>query len=308
MSEVKRCHYLPQFYLRKFADDEGKFWVFDRHRREYRLQTPKNTAVERNFYMIFDDGGTKNQEIEQWLSQLEGAASEAIRKLEREEAITFDDRIVISLFAALMMTRVPDFRKTIDELSQKLSKAVLQLEAQFREANPIVVNKNDKDKVAQTEKVEENRLAVTPSDTGRFAITKTDHLRGMLETANEVGQILASRNWLIVKSASTSAFITSDNPFVILPPPNHHPARGVGVATPGAKSIIPLSSAMSLVVVSPGNQIAFVDADRMKVRSINIATALNSDYFLIARERRLLEYIVKRTKIDEYEVQERVRM
>ncbi len=66
MSKSQRHHYLPQFYLKNFTDVKGLLWVFDRDAKEYRQQTPKNIAVQRDYYAVKDEQGEKNFKIEEY--------------------------------------------------------------------------------------------------------------------------------------------------------------------------------------------------------------------------------------------------
>ena len=43
-------HYVPEGYLRRFVDDEGALWVFDRRRQEVRRQRPEVSGAEREMY------------------------------------------------------------------------------------------------------------------------------------------------------------------------------------------------------------------------------------------------------------------
>ena len=71
MSSPKRHHYLPDFYLQSFCGN-GFIWVYDRELREYRKQTPINTAVKSNYYAFRDENGVRNNEIEAILPGLKG--------------------------------------------------------------------------------------------------------------------------------------------------------------------------------------------------------------------------------------------
>ena len=46
----KRHHYVLQFYLRGFADEDGRFCVYEKGKDPPRVQTPLNTAVIGHFY------------------------------------------------------------------------------------------------------------------------------------------------------------------------------------------------------------------------------------------------------------------
>src|ERR1022692_38891 len=78
----RRNHYLPQFYLKGFADEGGAFWLFDRERKEYRLQKPINTGVEKDFYQVTRPDGEKTDEVEKMLSAVEGTCKQIIDRVD----------------------------------------------------------------------------------------------------------------------------------------------------------------------------------------------------------------------------------
>ena len=50
MTAPKLHHYVPQFYLRRFADTSGQLWLWDRHRDRVFHTSPNSIAAENNFY------------------------------------------------------------------------------------------------------------------------------------------------------------------------------------------------------------------------------------------------------------------
>lgn len=55
MSVPKLRHYVPQFYLlylRRFLEDQGRLWVWDRDRDWVFLSSPRSVAAETNFYFL----------------------------------------------------------------------------------------------------------------------------------------------------------------------------------------------------------------------------------------------------------------
>jgi len=74
----RRHHYLPQFYLRRFTDEEGLVSLFDRETKEFRRQPPVNTALRKHFYTVTDADGLKSDGIEQMFSGLDSNARDVI--------------------------------------------------------------------------------------------------------------------------------------------------------------------------------------------------------------------------------------
>ena len=66
----RRHHYVPQMYLRGFADEADLVWVFDRQNNSYLHQGVMNTAVKKDFYTITGPDGQKNDSVEQMMANM----------------------------------------------------------------------------------------------------------------------------------------------------------------------------------------------------------------------------------------------
>lgn len=126
MNRPKRNHYLPQFYLKNFCNN-GKLWVYDRENKQYRNQTPVNTAVQSHYYSFEDEKGDKNTDIEKGLSKIEGETGPIISKLNNREQITDKEKGILSVFIAFLMNRVPDFEKSVNVVNEHLVKQMIDL-------------------------------------------------------------------------------------------------------------------------------------------------------------------------------------
>ena len=77
MSDAKKQHYVPQFYLRQFVDpntpagQEPYVWILSKNGKTKSRRAPKNILWETDLYTFFDTTGTKHQELERTLSQIE---------------------------------------------------------------------------------------------------------------------------------------------------------------------------------------------------------------------------------------------
>ena len=73
MSKVKRQHYVPQFLLRKFANDDEKLSVFTRNERLSFRASPKDVACQRYYNAAkLESGEIDTQTVEKELSRIEG--------------------------------------------------------------------------------------------------------------------------------------------------------------------------------------------------------------------------------------------
>lgn len=70
MKVSRRHHYLPQMYLRGFADEAERVWVFDRQNNAYVHQGILNTAVKKDFYTIVGPDGQKTDAVETMMANI----------------------------------------------------------------------------------------------------------------------------------------------------------------------------------------------------------------------------------------------
>jgi hypothetical protein len=124
---------------------------------------------------------------------------------------------------------------------------------------------------------------------------------------------MKNKDWLynlervIFRAPEKTSFITSDNPFVLLPPKEFPIGiRGYGLKTRGVTKIIPLSKEQCITIGSPDNNFKYVDVSIKTVRDINIYVASRCDRFVIGRDEKLLRSIVKRTKIHKWKKVKRI--
>jgi hypothetical protein len=82
-SVTKRQHYLPRFYLKRFAYCDGRLHVYRRDADSLFLSIPENTCVKSYLYETKMDDETFFQEnrIEHRLSEVESGLSELLDEL-----------------------------------------------------------------------------------------------------------------------------------------------------------------------------------------------------------------------------------
>src|SRR6266853_477232 len=112
MTKAKLHHYVPQFYLRRFAKERGRLWVWDKTKDKSFSTTPRAVAAETDFYKVHDfvKLGRDPLIMEKQFSHLEGEVSritdqwlEWLRKLSPTSKIPIPsvNRKIVSLYIAL---------------------------------------------------------------------------------------------------------------------------------------------------------------------------------------------------------------
>ena len=84
MSTPKRHHYIPRMLLKRFSNERGIFYVFDKRHPDKGLHKRKleNLFVERHLYTQVDANGAKDVSVEtEYLASLESKGSRLFNKL-----------------------------------------------------------------------------------------------------------------------------------------------------------------------------------------------------------------------------------
>lgn len=115
-----RNHYVPQAYLKGFSDPGTPdfIWVYEKGSgRSFRTNV-KNAAVETGFYP--DD-------VEEALNEeIEIPANGVLEKIRRQEIVTPDEKLILSLYMGVMLKRVPRHRERQADLLPEVKERVFE--------------------------------------------------------------------------------------------------------------------------------------------------------------------------------------
>lgn len=123
----KLHHYVPQFYLRRFVDDTGRLWAWDRDVDRAFQATPRSVAAERDFYHLDLYADQDPVAMEKQFAGIEYNAAritdqwvEWIRKGVPLEQLPVPEvnREILALFLSLQFMRTRDFREILSSLSR----------------------------------------------------------------------------------------------------------------------------------------------------------------------------------------------
>jgi len=297
-----RNHYIPQRYQLGFADDAGRIWLFDRKTLQYRNGSPINIGVQRDFYTTVDGNGVPNDSVEKLLASLEGAVSPVIDRLDHHGTeMNEEDRSHLALFVAFMRTRNPAF----EQMSSNFANVMFQWFAKARNPTPEVVAEEYGRATGKTIDMEKAReiFDAIHSDGYTVKTPRQNNIKMKLDIAVQLGQALVTMDWTIHWASPDCTFVTSDNPFIVVPSSNTDPKiEGTGPLSAGATNLIPLSNRSLLCARRDGSgSMKFAEANRDFVRHVNRLIAAASDRFLLARDEALLRKLVRITKADQWQ-------
>lgn len=308
-SKPKKHHYLSKMYLEYFCQN-GSFWVFDRIKNEYRKQTPLRTTVIKGFYSIEEDSGNKNINVENFLSEIEGFTKPILEKINNLEEISFDEKSLLSLFIAIQKFRVPYFKKVVNEFNEKMTKTILK---DLYSSEEVVKNllKKQEERTGKTIKISAKKLIdFVQSDRYCIETHRNESIFMMLTLCEKFSNFFRQMDWIFLISPDDSSFLTSDNPFIFISSPleNNLISRENKYFIPGARKLIPMSNSICLLMLDKGTNIKYKQIHRNSVQKINLIITENCDRFVICRDKKLLEYLVKKTNLINQTKKEKVKL
>jgi hypothetical protein len=310
--QSRRHHYLPQMYLRGFADEDDLVWVFDRQTKTYLHQGVINTAVKKDFYTVVGPDGQKTDAVETMMANMvEGPMKHIIERLDKKN-LTWDgeDRAILALFVALLRTRNLAFDKDQNDLTKEFH----QWWSKATHPSPEAVEKSLRE---YEEKTGQDMTDVSPQelfemirdDQFEFKNLRQNNIKMMMSLSLEIAKVLFRLNWEILAAPKGTSFVTCDNPFTVVPPPFFDDTlEGYGILTPGSSTVVPLSRRTAICFYGEGERTRGAVVYKDFLRHVNLVVAANSERFVIASDGLLLKSLVRKGKLDQWQPGPRFKM
>ena len=234
---TKRCHWVPQAYLRNFQvpGSKGKIWRFSRHHGEPdpELKPIEKVAVKFHLYSVLDPAtNQRDDSFERELSILEQLFGGDLWNELSNDYVDLADpdlRVMLSVLVATMEYRNP---RKLDEFIAAHRQMVEMLS--FLDGNPDWIGK-------PIEIIQKGKTSLLDtSDWHSYKLSSDEDLKrewiGMIRRIGWYAQSLSKKRWSILVS-DKPVFITSDNPVGHL-----HPSLSfMGVDNPESTISFPIS-------------------------------------------------------------------
>jgi hypothetical protein len=221
--EVKNEHYVPESYLKWFADEKGKINVYDYEKKEYRkCQSPKKIARIGKFY-DFD--------------------KEDLENLQKVDA-NIDEKYIENMFARIIE---PALRKVIEMLSN--------LDQDFYTDSPSIQNKDLKLGISYLLVFQ---LLRTRSYRQFLIDLLEDEKEGAVQhklmlldqdIVENLAKNISTMSWTLCYNISKRPYITSDNPVVITNEDFHYGHKAL-VSDDQKMILYPLTSKILLQILN----------------------------------------------------------
>jgi len=297
----KKHHYLPQFYLKGFSQDVSHLHIFDKKAKKedarFRYQTTEKIAYENNLY-TYRTKDLKKETLEDFFSQIESMAKKVITKLENKDDITPRQRGHLALFIALLWFRTPTWKTETLGVQSELAEKMIRKKYHFPQQKELIRDFFKKEGRNFTDEELDDLIdfATNPKRSKISIKFPPEYwIKQMLTLANDVYVYLAHCGWEVKHATRKYAFLTSDNPVLLIPSEKPHPFYGVGLLTPGVKKTIPLTSNLYLAMHEPQEELVLfhTTADKEFWKQANIWAMRNAERLVFSPVLGKIEKIVK---------------
>jgi hypothetical protein len=224
-------HFVPQVYLKNFADASGEVreyrtLVSHSNVKEWKSVNVAGTGYERDLYTRIVRA-EEADDIEQWLSRdFESPAQEAFQKVLEAKALQDHDWRVLVRFLASQIVRTPAFLVRSLPLWNRMAPIVLDqtmrdVEAQLRKAkasgqkivlDPAPHTEYFPMQVKQERIPEEGKVKITTN----VVVGRGLWFYTMKHTLTKTLEVLHQHNWAILEAPAGLEWFTSDDPVVLL--------------------------------------------------------------------------------------------
>lgn len=253
-------HYVPQYYLRGFAEDD-RLWVYDRKDgRKFETQ-PKSIANETGMY---------GEDLETVLAnEIEHPAKPAIEKVRARQRLDAGDREALARYVVMLWKRVPRGRERVvegmPEIVEDLRKRYAADFVTAAAENPSLADRA----ALRTKELHAvlDKFLADPYPIWRDVLKK-EH------TSTNLVDVLLKMNWRFLCS-SRLQFLTCDNPVFIF--------ESEGIGKPESELSIPFSDSVTMLANWRAGGHEFITARPEGVRVMNRRTANNATRFVYAR-------------------------
>jgi hypothetical protein len=286
MTKKRRHHYLPEFYLEGFIDSHNEpcLWVYEKGDPKIKKVSVKNIAIQKHYYSFITQEGQRDSEtFENFLAFIENNAAPVFDKIRRQEILSEEERGWFAIFLSSLLTRVPNFRESIEVSAAEVIKRINVKLASNKETF--------KSMVRTFEKETGNKLNSSLEDlrdfilSGRYKIKVEPQFSLLMMTMiNDLGPIFHKMNWTILVSDGHK-FVTSDNP-LFYDDPTHDPSSpyGVGLLNKSMILTFPITKESALLATWNKGKLSYSKCSNKLVRGINHRTVQSALKFVFSSE------------------------
>ena len=128
MSEPRKHHFVPQFYLKHFSPDGHSIWQIVKVKRSESQQSSfktaiEDTAVSRDYHALDFDGARNANALEKELAKVEGQLADTMKRALESGIDHLQTREMLAFLVSLLLMRVPRYKEFIEQSLRAIVRA-----------------------------------------------------------------------------------------------------------------------------------------------------------------------------------------
>src|SRR2546423_656242 len=229
-------HYVPRFYLKSFqiTGKPGMIYSYMRGKKPLPLSIRK-VASEEDYYTL------KSAEVNvdrnfpnDFLTVLENATAPVIKKLLTGslEDLYLSEFMTLAWFIAFLANRTPWARERLINWDKTMWAKRIKKAAANEELFQEIVSNSPNLSDMTPEQIETSRQVILNKFDESLILSHAgpvdDHfLEKAFHLSETLSSVLLMKNWTLLECPTSQVFVTSDNPVILLPPPDYFPGMTV---------------------------------------------------------------------------------
>jgi len=219
---IRDQHYVPQFYLKYFTNNQKELERFDCKNRQILLpKGPKGVCSEDFYYGV--QTGTRDetsQQVEKYFQTLENHISPKIKpiftKIMNSSEIQPNDKWNIAFLMSMIWIRGPEMREQINKMAGDVIKHTTKF---IFSTKPKLLDELDR-KVGWKDSDEKIRKQCRSSILNGDLNVVVDNSQHMLmfNFIDKFANLFYGQDWVVYISKADRTFITTDNPVTVVIP------------------------------------------------------------------------------------------
>jgi len=283
VSNPRKHHYVPQFYLSGFATEPPRLFVLDKETGRSYPSRIGDAGCERDFYIIEVEEEGDPFAVEKFFSTVEAHGAEVLRFIVDRKAIPEGDlyRKFIA-FLAVMTVRGPAVIDAIEKPFAQVMKSVLWYATSSKEAFDRFMEKAKAEGKDVSGVTFESARDFVRSDDCVVSMGQNFRISSLLTMLKPAEPLLAARKWTVVAAAGGAPdFICSDRPVTLCWNKAEllHPMFGPGLGLKETTVMFPVSRRLAVLGLFEGNG-PLRELDAREVGLINMFTAMYAKRFI----------------------------
>lgn len=222
--DTKKQHFVPQFYLRLFKNENNLIQILDVINNRLTLPKPTSGVGYEKYFYAAETGVPDeiSQQIEKWLQSYEDIIArelpQIINKIKNYQPVNDDDKYILSSLICMLWLRSPKMRAHLNKMDEDVTKQMMRFYAPQR-VDQLINERGE-------EMTEERRLKLVKTledGSYKLKLNNAQHLQFMTRSFGFDGpgfiNMFYNQKWKIYLAKGKNRFITIDSPVVEWWPP-----------------------------------------------------------------------------------------